>query len=74
VRSISVTHEECTVLRCVLSDSTGSISLLFQGREKIPGVERGSRLMVRGTVQIHDREAVILNPEYEIVAGPQTED
>ncbi|MEI8127043.1 MAG: amino acid permease [Actinomycetota bacterium] len=74
VRSISVTHEEGTVLRCVLSDSTGSISLLFQGREKIPGVERGSRLMVRGTVQIHDREAVILNPEYEIVAGPQTED
>jgi RecG-like helicase len=60
-------------LRCVLSDNSGSITLVFQGRTNIPGIERGTRLMVKGTVTSLRREAVILNPQYEIVASPQGE-
>ena len=75
VRSMTLTKERGgNELRCVLADSSGSIALVFQGRAAIPGIERGTRLLVRGTVTSLNREAVILNPEYEIVAGPASED
>ena len=38
------------------------------------GIERGTRLIVTGTVTSLNREAVIMNPEYEIVSGPASED
>ena len=71
VRSMSVSHEHGSQeLRCVIADNTGSVTLVFQGRAKVPGIERGTRLLVRGTITSLRREAVILNPQYEIVAGP----
>ncbi len=71
VRSMTIHREHGgNDLRCVIADTSGSIALLFQGRSTIPGIERGTRLLVKGTVTAMDREAVILNPEYEIVAGP----
>ena len=70
VRSMSIGHEHGTQeLRCVIADNTGSVTLVFQGRAKVPGIERGTRLLVRGTITSLRREAVILNPQYEIVAG-----
>jgi RecG-like helicase len=57
-------------LRCVIADNSGSVTLVFQGRSSMPGIERGTRLLVRGTVTSLRREAVILNPQYEIVAAP----
>jgi amino acid transporter len=75
VRSMTLTRERGgSDLRCVLADSSGSISLVFQGRATIPGIERGTRLLVKGTVTALNREAVILNPEYEIVAGPVSDE
>ncbi|MFI5035889.1 MAG: amino acid permease [Acidimicrobiales bacterium] len=75
IRSMTVTHEGASAeLRCVLSDNSGSITLVFQGRTQVPGIERGTRLMVRGTVTSLRREAVILNPQYEIVAAPQADE
>ena len=71
VRSMTITHEGGGhELRCVIADNSGSITLVFQGRSQVPGIERGTRLMVRGTVTSRRREAVILNPRYEIVAAP----
>lgn len=71
VRSMSINHEHgAQELRCVIADNTGSVTLVFQGRAKVPGIERGTRLLVRGTITSLRREAVILNPQYEIVAGP----
>jgi amino acid transporter len=75
VRAMTLSRERGgNDLRCVLSDASGSISLVFQGRSTIPGIERGTRLLVRGTVTSMNREAVILNPEYEIVAGPVSDE
>jgi amino acid transporter len=74
VRAMTISKEGGSELRCVLADSSGSIQLIFQGRGAIPGIERGTRLLVKGTVMSRDREAIILNPEYEIVAGPTTDD
>jgi amino acid transporter len=71
VRSMAINHESGGhELRCVLADNSGSVTLVFQGRSSIPGIERGTRLIVRGTVTSLRREAVILNPQYEIVAAP----
>jgi RecG-like helicase len=74
VRSMAIGNESGVhELRCVLSDNSGSITLVFQGRSEVPGIERGTRLMVKGTVTSLRREAVILNPQYEIIASPQGE-
>jgi amino acid transporter len=71
VRSMTINHESGGhELRCVIADPSGSVTLVFQGRTKVPGIERGTRLLVRGTVMSLRREAVILNPQYEIVASP----
>ena len=66
ITNVSGSHE----LRCVIADNTGSVALIFQGRSSVPGIERGTRLLVHGTVTSLHREAVILNPQYEIVAAP----
>ena len=74
VRSMSINHENGGhELRCLIADNTGSVTLVFQGRSNVPGIERGTRLLVRGTVTSLRREAVILNPQYEIVASPTTD-
>ena len=75
VRAMTINHESGQhELRCVIADNTGSIALVFQGRDNVPGVERGTRLLVRGTVTSLRRDAVILNPQYEIVAAPSGEE
>ncbi|HEY5304094.1 MAG TPA: amino acid permease [Acidimicrobiales bacterium] len=75
VRAMTITRENgANELRCVIVDNTGSIALIFQGRAVVPGIERGTRLLVRGTVTSSRREAVILNPQYEIVASPSSDD
>jgi hypothetical protein len=70
VSSVTIDSGDSRAVRYTLQDATGSVTLVFQGRESIPGVERGTRLLVRGTVSTQNREAVILNPGYEIVAPP----
>ncbi|MGC8498919.1 MAG: amino acid permease [Acidimicrobiales bacterium] len=75
VRAIAVNHEGGShELRCVIADPSGSVTLVFQGRSAVPGIERGTRLLVRGTVTSLRREAVILNPQYEIIAAPPAEE
>jgi len=75
VRAMTVTREgDAHELRCSIADNSGSVTLIFQGRGHVPGIERGTRLMVRGTVTSIHREAVILNPQYEIVAAPHAGD
>lgn len=70
IRSLTVERDaNSQTLSALLSDSSGSIKLVFQGRTDIPGIERGTRLIVRGTVTSLEREAVMLNPSYEIVAS-----
>ncbi len=75
VKAMTITKERgLNELRCVIADNTGSVTLVFQGRSSVPGIERGTRLLVKGTVTSLRREAVILNPQYEIVAAPQGEE
>jgi hypothetical protein len=66
-------HIAGRVRSMTIADPTGSVTLVFQGRSRVPGIDRGTRLLVRGTVMSLRREAVILNPQYEIVAAPASE-
>ncbi len=70
VRSVRVQPREGTSnLECVLSDPTGTILLVFQGRPKIAGIEPGARLVAEGMVGSWGRRLAILNPDYELVSG-----
>jgi amino acid transporter len=56
-------------LECVLSDGTGGLLLVFQGRPKIAGIEPGTRLVAEGMVGTWTRRPAMLNPSFEVVQG-----
>ncbi|MFC0081130.1 amino acid permease [Aciditerrimonas ferrireducens] len=61
-------------VECVLTDDTGGILLVFQGRRRVPGIRPGTRLVAEGMVGQRDRRLAIVNPVYELVAEPEGED
>ncbi|MEI8049865.1 MAG: amino acid permease [Actinomycetes bacterium] len=70
IKSVRVqTGEGASNLECTISDGTGSLMLVFQGRPTIPGIEPGARLVVEGMVGSWHQGLAILNPDYELVAG-----
>ncbi len=60
-------------LECVLADDTGRLLLVFQGRRRIAGIQPGAKLVAEGMVGDWAHRQAILNPEYELVAGPEAE-
>jgi hypothetical protein len=50
-----------------VSDETGSIVLRFFGRNSIPGLVVGRRIVVEGTPGCVDGDLVMLNPLYSFV-------
>ena len=51
IRSLRVQTAKGTAnLECEITDDTGILLLVFQGRPKIPGIEPGARLIVEGMV------------------------
>ncbi|HWE69410.1 MAG TPA: OB-fold nucleic acid binding domain-containing protein, partial [Acidimicrobiales bacterium] len=75
IRSVRVQPRAGTAnLECVLADGTGKILLVFQGRRRIPGVQPGARLVVEGMVGDWGHHQAILNPDYELIAGPDADD
>jgi len=56
-------------LECVLSDGSGGLLLVFQGRPKIAGIDPGARLVAEGMVGTWGRRPALLNPSFEIVQG-----
>ena len=47
-------------------DGTDTVTLVWIGRRRIPGIEPGRKLMVRGRVGDRDGTKVIYNPYYEL--------
>jgi len=69
IRSLRVqTAKGTTNLECEITDDTGILLLVFQGRPRIPGIEPGARLIVEGMVGSWSRRLAILNPDYELVS------
>ncbi len=55
-------------LEAELYDGSGTVSLVWLGRRKIPGIEPGRSIWARGLVTRNGSESVMFNPAYELRA------
>jgi amino acid transporter len=55
-------------LECLLSDNTGSVSVVFLGRRRIPGIRNGTRMVATGMAVDHHGRLAILNPDYRLLS------
>ncbi|MGJ6979050.1 OB-fold nucleic acid binding domain-containing protein [Aestuariimicrobium soli] len=54
-------------LEADLTDGTGKVTLVWMGRDHIPGIESGRRLRVQGRLANDRGRKVIFNPQYQII-------
>jgi hypothetical protein len=62
-------RETVPTLEAELFDGSGSVTLVWLGRRRIPGIEPGRSLTARGRFAHFDGRKVIYNPWYELSAG-----
>lgn len=62
-------RETVPTLEADLFDGSGSVTLVWLGRRRIPGIEPGRTLTARGRFAAFDGRRVIYNPYYELSAG-----
>jgi hypothetical protein len=62
-------RETVPTLEAELFDGSGSLTLVWLGRRRIPGIEPGRTLTARGRFAAFDGRQVIYNPWYELGAG-----
>ncbi|HEV7759734.1 MAG TPA: OB-fold nucleic acid binding domain-containing protein, partial [Acidimicrobiales bacterium] len=55
-------------LELVVEDDSGTMSIVFLGRSRIPGIEVGTRLRAQGVAGDHRGRLAILNPAYQLLA------
>ncbi len=48
-------------------DGSGSVVAVFLGRRRIPGIEAGRSIVVRGRLTLQDHKRTIFNPRYELI-------
>jgi len=60
-------------LECVLTDDTGGVLLVFQGRRRVPGISPGIELVAEGMVGTRHKRLAMVNPLYELIGGPSEE-
>jgi RecJ-like exonuclease len=62
-------RETVPTLEAELFDGSGSVTLVWLGRRRIPGIEPGRTVTARGRFAAFDGKRVIYNPWYELGAG-----
>lgn len=62
-------RETVPTLEAELFDGSGSVTLVWLGRRRIPGVEPGRTITAHGRFAAFDGHQVIYNPRYELVVG-----
>lgn len=53
-------------LEAELFDGTDGVTLIWLGRRRIPGIEPGRTMRVRGRLAVRDGRKVLYNPYYEL--------
>jgi hypothetical protein len=53
-------------LEAELFDGTGTVTLVWLGRRRIPGIEPGRSLSAEGRIAVRDDRKVIYNPRYTL--------
>lgn len=59
-------------LECTFQGKLGQMSLVFLGRDRVPGLVVGTELKVCGTPGFHAGRIEMVNPLYEIVSEPES--
>ena len=62
-------RETVPTLEAELFDGSGSVTLVWLGRRRIPGIEPGRTVTARGRFASVDGKRAIYNPWYELGAG-----
>ncbi|HYH25101.1 MAG TPA: OB-fold nucleic acid binding domain-containing protein [Blastococcus sp.] len=62
-------RETVPTLEAELFDGSGSVTLVWLGRRRIPGIEPGRSLTARGRFAAFEGRQVIYNPWYELTPG-----
>jgi hypothetical protein len=62
-------RETVPTLEAELFDGSGSVTLVWLGRRRIPGIEPGRTVTARGRIATFDGKRVLYNPWYELGAG-----
>ena len=69
VRSLRVAPQhDAPTLELVIVDESGAMSVVFLGRRSVAGVAVGSRMVIEGTVGIHNARLAVLNPTYRLLS------
>jgi RecG-like helicase len=67
IRSVTMRpRSDTTAVEADVYDGTGSVTLVFLGRQRIPGVDCGRTLSATGLVSEHEGRRVMYNPRYEL--------
>jgi hypothetical protein len=67
LRSVELSPKEAAAtLQAELYDGTDGVTLIWVGRRRIPGIEPGRRIKVRGRVAVRNGRKVLYNPYYEL--------
>ena len=75
LRSVEFCSQDAeAALEAELFDGTDGITLIWLGRRRIPGIEPGRTMRVRGRLAVRDGRKVLYNPYYEICQGAVTGD
>lgn len=67
LRSVEACSKAATAnIEAEFFDGTDTVSLVWIGRRRIPGIEPGKQLLVRGRVGERAGKKIIYNPYYEL--------
>jgi len=59
-------QDAAATLEAELFDGTEGVTLIWMGRRRIPGIEPGRTMRVRGRLALREGRKVLYNPYYEI--------
>ena len=67
VRSVALSpRAAAATFEAELFDGTEAVTLVWMGRRRIPGIETGRTIKVRGRLGLRDGHKVMYNPYYEL--------
>jgi len=67
VRSVTIRpRSNVPALEIELYDGSGSLSVVWLGRRRIPGIDAGRRMVVHGRLTCNTESPTIYNPRYEL--------
>jgi hypothetical protein len=67
LRSVELSPKDAAAtLEAELFDGTDGVTLIWVGRRRIPGIEPGRKIKVRGRMAMRNGRKVLYNPYYEL--------